>query len=171
MPTIRTRHAFGPRDLERFPREDDALGRSLLARVEGVLRDKGKLPRPSILGFRDDAIERYDIPPIVEQGGNVHAFTSAVAGQPGMEAVCIAGVVGVRRGRGPSTPALVVFLEWEDNRWWSALRMLRDGKLDEDLGALIRLAEDGYPKPRGMGGWWARSRFQGLRLHVNAQVH
>ncbi|MCP4808630.1 MAG: hypothetical protein GY913_08390 [Proteobacteria bacterium] len=169
MPTIRTRHAFGPRDLSRFPSDDDALGRSLLSIVEGAAVD-GKLPRPSILGFRADGVERYDIPPIVEQGGNVHAFAAAVAGQPGMETVCIAGTVGIRRGRGEPVPALAVFLEWEDGRWWSALRMLKERQLVDELGPVIRQAEDGDPKPRGIGGWWARSRFQGLKLQVHAPV-
>ena len=170
MPTIRTRHAFGPRDLTRFPTDDDALGRSLLAIVERVVGEQGKLPRPSILGFRADGIERYDIPPIVQQGGNVHAFTSAVAGQQGVEVVCIAGVVGIRRGRAEPVPALAVFLEWEDGRWWSALRFLRDKQLVEELPASIRSADEGYPKPGGMGGWYARARFQGLKLQVHDQT-
>ena len=166
--TVRTRVAYGPRDPERLPFEDEALGAALYELVEKVVREQGKLPRPCILGLREELVERYDLPGVVQSGGDVHAFTSAVAGQSGVDAVAIAGVLGVRLGGARErVPALVTFVEWPDGRWWSALRVVRDRRLAEDLPVLVRRADEGYPRPGGMGGWWSRSRFQGLSLSLS----
>jgi len=166
--TVRTRVAYGPRDAERFPAGLDALGESLYALVEGVLLDKGKLPRPCILGIRGELVERYDLPGVVQSGGDVHAFTAAVAGQSGVEVVGVLGVLGVRLGGAKQrVPGLCVFLEWPDGRWYSALRVLRDKALVDELPVLIRTADEGYPRPGGLGGWWSRARFQGLSLSLH----
>jgi hypothetical protein len=166
--TVRTRVAYGPRDPERFPSEMDALGRSLYQLIEGVVREQGKLPRPCILGIRDELVERYDLPGIVQSGGDVHAFTAAVAGQAGVEVVAIVGVLGVARGRDRERlPGLCVFVEWPDGRWWNALRIVRDARLHEEMPVMIRTADEGYPRPGGLGGWWSRSRFQGLSLRIS----
>lgn len=166
--TIRTRVAYGPRTPERFPSGDDALGEALYRIVEDVLRDQAKLPRPCILAIREELIERYDLPGVVQSGGSVHAFTSAVAGQHGVEAVAIVGVLGVRfGGTKERVPGLCAFLEWPDGRWWSALRVVRDRKLHEEMPVSVRTADEGYPRPGGLGGWFSRARFQGLTLSVS----
>jgi hypothetical protein len=169
--SVRTRISIGPRDPQRFPGEDDDLGRSLLALVEGAIEEQGKLPRPSLLAFRPEQVEQYDLRPVVKSDADVHRFISAVAGQPGIEAVSLLGVLGVRFGRAPMpTPAVVAFVEWPDCRWWSAVRPLEERALREDWPALLRSAVEGYPRPGGMGGWFSRARREQLQLRVGSSA-
>lgn len=168
--SIRTRVSIGPRDLERFPLEDDALGASLMAMVEGVITDKGALPRPAVLALRPEQIEQYDLKALLESEADIHRFVSAVAGQPGVDAVALLGVVGVRFGRARArTPAAVVFLEWPDCRWWSAVRPLEDRALRDDWPAIQRSAVEGYPRPGGMGAWFSRARRERLQLRMGTR--
>ena len=165
---IRTRMSFAERDPERFPREDDALGRAMLAVLEEHATN-GRMVRPTGFGISADAVEYYDLLPVIRGQHDVHRFVSAIAGQPGMEVVALAGVLGVRIGRAPKpAPGLVVMLEWTDGRWWNATRLLDDRKLRDDWPARVRVAEDGWPRPNGLGGWWSRSRVQNLRLRVSS---
>ena len=132
-----------------------------------IYRDFG-MKHTSHTGIRDELVERYDLPGIVQSGGDVHAFTAAVAGQAGVEVVAIVGVLGVARGRDRERlPGLCVFVEWPDGRWWNALRIVRDASLHEEMPVMIRTADEGYPRPGGLGGWWSRSRFQGLSLRIS----
>ncbi len=165
--SVRTRVAIAPRDLDRFPLDDDALGSSLMGLVEGVITDRGALPRPVVLALRPEQIEQYELKDLLGGGADVHRFISAVAGQPGVEAVALLGVVGVRFGRGGvPTPAAVSFVEWPDCRWWSAVRPLEDRSLRSDWPAIQRAAVDGYPRPGGMGAWFSRARRERLQLRV-----
>jgi len=124
--------------------------------------------RPTGFGFSEEVVEHYDLLPVIRDGHDVHGFVSAIAGQPGMDLVGLAGVLGVRMGRMPKpSPALVVFLEWGDGRWWNALRLLDGREMREDWPSRVRRAEDGWPRPNGLGGWWTRSRVQNLRLRVH----
>jgi hypothetical protein len=169
---IRTRMSYGPRDEAVYPSDDDtALGEALLQRVEQSCVD-GKLPRPVVLAFRGEVLERFDLPPVARSGADVHRFIGAVAGQEGVECVAVAGTLGLRRGGKDSGPGLVVFLEWPDNRWWSAVRPVPRRELDEAMPSVRRHADEGYPRPGGLGGWWSRSRFEGLKLRpVQQTVH
>ena len=168
--TVRTRLSIGPRDPERFPAGDDPLGRSLLSLVEGVIRDKQKMPRPAVLALRAEQVEQYDLKALLETKSDLHRFTSAVAGQPGVEAVALLGVVGVRYNRAAKgVPSVLVFLEWPDCRWWSAVRPLEERALRDDWPAMIRSAEEGYPRPNGMGAWFSRARREQLQLRVGSR--
>lgn len=163
---VRTRTTYGPRDLARFPTSPQALGPKLWDIVEEAAH-RG-LPRPVILGFSAETVEQHDILPIVRGGGDVHRFIAAVAGQPGMEAVALAGAVSVRFPREPQRQqgAVLAFIEWPDGSWWSALRLLQDRQLIADQPAIVRSAWERLPRPGGLGGWWSRSRVEGLQLHM-----
>lgn len=157
---------MGPRSFTRFPVEEEAIGPSVLALVEEAAA-KGP-PRPAVLGLGPEHVEQYDLLPLLRAKADVHRFVAAVAGQEGLEAVGLVGTLGVRFGGRRNKPqaALVVFFEWSDGRWWSAVRPLHERKLRDDWPALIRTAEEGHPRPGGLGGWWSRARFEGLRLQA-----
>lgn len=162
----RTRTTFGPRDLRRFPVEPTELGPKLFAIVEEAAQ-RG-LPRPVILGFSAETVEQHELLPIARAGGDVHRFVAAVAGQEGVQAVALAGAVMVRFARDPAQTraAVMVFVEWPDGRWWSALRILQDRRLVDEHPAIVRSAWAGHPRPGGLGGWWSRARVEGLRLQL-----
>lgn len=164
---IRTRMSFAERDPERYPLEADELGQALMTVLEGHAAE-GRMVRPTGFAISDQMVEHYDLLPVIQSGHDVHRFVSSIAGQPGTEIVALAGVLGVRMGRmKESSPALVVFLEWTDGRWWNGLRMLDNKALREDWPTRVRRAEDGWPRPNGLGGWWTRSRVQNLRLRIH----
>ena len=160
---VRTRGTVGPRDPARFPADDKAIGPCLYGLVEAALTHKG-LPRPAVLGLGTDHVEQYDLLPVVRCGADPHRFIAAVAGQDQLRLVALVGGVSMRaRGR-PPQQALLAFLEWPDGRWWSGLRPLHEQGLREDWPMQVRCAEDGDPRPPGLGGWWSRARFEQLRL-------
>jgi hypothetical protein len=73
----------------------------------------------------------------------------------------------VRAGRTPQpVRALVVYLEWPDNRWWTAWQALDADGAPVGDEPQVRRAVEGYPRPGGMGGWFARARREGLRLNL-----
>ena len=165
---IRLRVAIGKRDPERFPADAAALGHSLAGLAEAVITDREKLPRPVALVIMADQVEQYDLAAVIQAKADVHRFIAAAAGQPGVEAVALVGALGVRFGpRVKPRPALVTFIEWTDCRWWSGVRPLHERRLREDWPAMERSAEEGYPRPGGMGGWFSRARREGLKLRMN----
>jgi hypothetical protein len=166
------------RDPERYPLEDEALGRALLARVERVLENG--TPRPTILAFSADQVWWYDLVPAIQMKADIQRLIAAVAGQDGIDCVGVVGVLNVRVARGRAFPGAVAFLEWPDGRWWSfMLPLVRNsaGQLSKVPAAELieRSAVEGWPRPGGLGGWWSRSRVEGLKLRVhrsgNEQVH
>ena len=160
--------SFSERDPAKFPFEADALGQAMLKVLEDHASE-GRMVRPTGFGIGAEAVEYYDLLPVIRGEHDVHRFISGIAGQPGVDIVAMAGVLGVRIGRMPKpAPGLVVFLEWTDSSWWSATRMLDQKTLREDWPARIRTAEEGWPRPNGLGGWWTRSRVQNLRLQMHS---
>ena len=153
------------RDEQNFPRVDEELMHALYAKVEGALgREDGLLPRPAVVGLGEDQVFFYDVLPLFQGGRDVHRFTGAVAGQDGVEAVATMGVV--RFGpQGSQRLAAMVFIEWPDGRWCSALRPLDEQrKLRDEWPVVTRTAVEGYPRPNGVGGWFSRARREGLKL-------
>ncbi|MCB9743948.1 MAG: hypothetical protein H6741_35510 [Alphaproteobacteria bacterium] len=162
---LRTRASIGPRDPEALPEAPEALGGSLMSRVEAAV-ERG-LPRPVALGISPTHVEQFDLVPLLKAQADLHRFVSAVAGQEGMEVVALLGTFGVRFGRVREPRCSVIcFLEWPDGAWWSALRPLDDKALREDWPAVVRSAWEGYARPGGLGGWWARSRREQLKLRL-----
>lgn len=163
---LRVRVAHGPRDLLRFPEGPDELGPVLLGLVEEKVAE-GKTPAPAVLAFSSETLRQYDVVPVLRAKAELHRFVAAVSGTDELECVALLGVPRVRLGRAKEgTPAALAFVEWSDGRWWSGMRVLKNGELSEDLPAVVRTAEEGWPRPGGLGGWWARGRREGLRLSM-----
>ncbi|MCB9778146.1 MAG: hypothetical protein H6742_06255 [Alphaproteobacteria bacterium] len=163
--TVRLRVNSAARDPERFPLEDEALGAAIFARLCALL-EKG-LPRPAYLVFREDRVEQVDalavlrLPPPHSQ-----RMLSAIAGQEGVLCVALAAPLTLRTGPSTGARCAVVFVEWPDNRWWTAWQPLSDDR--ELLGdePAIRMATEGWPKPGGVGGWFAMARREALTLRI-----
>ena len=175
-PSFRLRMARGPRDLARFPRAplragegdgaaaDDALGEGVFAAVLDALR-RG-LPRPALLAFFAEEVEQVDIAPLAsaDPAHRERMLAALAGGRPGVEAVALVGVLQVRSGRAGGRAA-VAFVEWPDNRWWTAWRFIDEARRPLGEAAVVRRAVDGWPRPNGVGGWFARARREQLRLN------
>jgi len=158
----------GKRDLELFPSSDEDLGMAVYKRLEQYI-ERG-LPRPSALAFGEDQILQYDLLGLLQKGADIPRFLASVAGQKGVEAVATMGIIKM----GPKESgrlAAMTYVEWPDSRWWSAIRPLDGNDLHEDWPAIYRSAIEGYPRPRGVGGWYSRSRREGLRLQLKPTIN
>ncbi|MEE2752155.1 MAG: hypothetical protein VX519_12055 [Myxococcota bacterium] len=161
----------GARDLERLPLGREALVQTLFTQLESAIA-KG-MPRPTCLALGPESVLQYDLQPLVREGSDLHRFVASVAGGDDVETVGIVGVLQSRRGKVPGAFA-VVFVGESDGRWWHAWKPVFQGQ-ETLLGAQrYASAELGDPRPPGLGGWWARSRSQDLRLrvdHLGGTIH
>lgn len=162
--SIRLRIAHGPRG-ERFPADDDALGRALFGML--VERLQVGVPRPTAFVFWSDRVQIVDLPPLLAAPGDAHRHVASLTAQEGAEAMALLGVL-TRRGRGiPPRRFAVGFVEWSDGRWWFAVRPVTDaGRLLDDVGEEVHRAVEGAPRPGGLGGWFSRARFEGLQIRI-----
>lgn len=168
MPKWTLRIRSGKRDLALLPQADDALGQSVLGRLQETASKQGP-PRAAVLAVHGDRIEQFDLA-AVNEVPEVHRgrLLASIAGRQELECGMLAGTMRVSRSGGRQVRGLVVFIEWPDNRWWTAWQPLNEqGKPDEGHEPVIRRAVDGWPRPRGVGGWFSRVRREGLRLRVN----
>ncbi len=168
MTSVRIRMAVAPRDDARFPPDDDeALGRALFDMLATAL-DRG-LPRPAFLIVRPDRVEQIDALPVLRlpQPRGAHML-SAAAGQEGVECVALVAPLTLRTGPRTGARAAVVFVEWPDNRWWTAWQPLDDERTLLGDAPAVRSAEEGWPKPGGVGGWFSTARRLGLRLRLQS---
>jgi hypothetical protein len=165
-PRFQLRVHEGPRDRDRFPSDGDALGRSLFGMLTDAL-EKG-LPRPALLCLDADRLRQVDIVPVLRSlDRDRERMLAALGGQPELECAALAGTLALRTGRGqPPRRALVVYLEWPDNRWWTAWQALTEDRALVGDEPVIRRAEDGWPRPGGVGGWFARARREGLTARL-----
>ena len=165
----RLKGIVGPRDLEKFPKDDDALGMNLFRTVEKAL-SRGR-PAPAAFVLFDGQIDRFSL----RSFGDI-SFRSqqqvlgAMAGQDSVECIALLGAFRFR-GRGPLNGAWVasVFIEWPDNRWWTAWQPLGPNKTLIGESPQVRSALDGSPRPGGVGGWFALGRRKGLKLRVQRE--
>jgi len=166
---LRLRAFVGPRDLEKFPREDLALGQALFGMVRDSLK-KG-LPRPVMLVFRDDQVDRFELAEAMKQPKvKRDRLFGAMASMKGVECMALLGVLRLRvAGPAPAPHSAVAYVEWPDNRWWTAWVPLgRDGK-PVKADPEVRTAEEGSPRPAGVGGWFSMARRAGLQLHLTSE--
>ncbi len=166
-PTFQLRVQVGPRDPERFPRSsDDALGEQLFAMAAGVLA-RG-LPRPAMIVMRSEQVDRLDVVPLLK-AEPVHRvrMLAAIAGQDGVECAALIGALRIRIGpmKQPAQ-ALVCFVEWPDNRWWTCWQLVGSDRTLVGSGPVVRKAVDGWPRPGGVGGWFSLARRAGLKLKM-----
>jgi hypothetical protein len=165
MPGIRVRVTVSPRAPEFAAANDDEFGERLLGKVLALLA-KGGLP-PAALLLRGDNVQIVYLEPLLRATKDSHRVIASLAGQPGVEAVAILGRFTQRQKDGPSRRLAGVFIEWSDGRWWASWRPIsEEGRLiptDEDE---VLRAVDGTARPGGLGGWFSRARFQGLRVDL-----
>ncbi|NOY28184.1 MAG: hypothetical protein GXP62_20150 [Oligoflexia bacterium] len=163
---MRLRVRSGERAADRFPTNEDALGQALFSMLAKAL-EMG-LPRPAFLVFRPDQIDEIDALPIMRMPvRHGHRMLSAIAGQPGVECVALVAALTLRTGERTGARAGVVFIEWPDNRWWTAWQPLSDERVLLGGEPAVRLAAEGWPKPGGVGGWFATARRLTLRLRMS----
>lgn len=161
--------------LPREPGDDDAVGAQLVAAVHRAVQ-KGAAP-PVVLTVRDERIDLFQTQQIVKASMPVDVFLAGLSRSeaPGGGLHCV-GVMGTftRKDR-PGVKQVMVFLEWEDCRWWLWRGLLdADGALLDQTETVLR-AIDGDTKPMRIGGWWSLGRRRGmagrLDTHKSEVVH
>lgn len=160
---IKLRISWAPRD-ERFPRDDDALGHALHSLMSQRLQVGH--PRPTTFVLRPDSVQIVDMAPILADP-DPHRWIAALAGQEEVEAVAVVASLMKRRGKQVLERCASVYIEWPDGRWWWARTLLdAQGRPIPGLDVDVQRAVDGATKPMGLGAWFARARFQSLRLRA-----
>jgi hypothetical protein len=155
----------GPRDLERFPFDDDALGESLFERLSEALEERS--PSPVMLVFREGSFDQFELNGL--DGANRadrERMMAAMAGQEGTLSVAFLALLDIQISRVQRHKAAVVYLEWPDSRWWTAWQLVGEARGLIGEAPFTRRAVDGWPKPGGVGGWFSRARRENLRLHL-----
>lgn len=161
----RLRIRTAPRDPERFPEEDEALGRSVFTLLAGALV-RG-LPRPAFLLVFEDRVDQVDALEILRRPAEAaHTMLSALAGMDGVRCAGLVGVLRASQGRASPVRAAVVYLEWPDNRWWTAWQPMDEDRMLLGDGPVVRAAVDGWPKPGGVGAWFSTARRLELRMKL-----
>lgn len=164
--TRRLQGKTGPRDIGAYPREEERLGRSLFSRVAAAV-PRGR-PAPVVFVLRRETIDWFPLRGIgVATAASRRRILAAMAGQDGVECVALVGAFRFQ-GSGPLNGQWVasVFIEWPDNRWWTAWQPIGDDRRLIGSEPQVRCAVDGSPRPGGIGGWFATSRRLGLKLRV-----
>ena len=157
----------GPRDLDRFPIDETGLGRGLFSSVVKAL-ERGR-PAPAAFVFFEDKIDRFALRVIADRPAFVQQrILAAMAGQASVECFAVLGAFRFR-GRGPMDGQWVAsaFVEWPDNRWWTAWQPFGPNRTLIGDGPQIRSAVDGSPRPGGVGGWFALARRHNLKLRLH----
>lgn len=151
------------RDYGQYPMDDESLGLALFAMVTRAL-DRGR-PAPAFFVLGPSTVDRFSI-------RTLSRFAPAMRGRllgaiPGAE--CMAALGAFRfKGRGAINGQWVAstYIEWPDNRWWSAWQPLGPGGRLVGASPQILSAADGAPRPGGVGGWFAMARRNKLSLTV-----
>ena len=113
-----------PRDLSEFPRQDEALGRSIFS----LLHKQAFMgpPAPQLLLFRSEQIDCFSIHAILKAPPNQRALLLAsIAGQRDLE--CSALLASFQSKRPKNQVGAFCFLEWPNNRWWLGWQQREEG--------------------------------------------
>ncbi len=152
------------RDPEFSAADDDTFGKGLLERV---LKAAGRGPLPPAVLLLGEDVRIVYAGPLLAAAKDRHRVLASLAGQPGVEAVAVLGRFTQRQKGTEPRPLAGVFVEWADGRWWASWRPVEvSGRLiptDEDE---VLRAIDGRSRPGGLGGWFQRARFEGLRAEL-----
>lgn len=167
-PRFQLRIQTGPRDPDRLPLDEERLGMALFGRVTEAL-PRGA-PRPALLLLRDAEVQQLDVVPLLQAPlEHRERLLAAAVGQEGVRCAALAGALSLRRrvgGKVVGQRAVVVFLEYPDNRWWTAWQGVDEQRALVGDGPVLRRAVEGSPRPGGVGGWFARARREGLKLRL-----
>lgn len=161
---LRLQVRSGPR-APRFPRDDEGLGMAMWSMLSRAVA-QGAAP-PAVFLFTAERVFVTGLGPVIADAGQTHRLVAALAGMDGMEAVAMVGLLFRRRRGMPAWRYAVVFLEWPDGRWWLAQRRVDEaGRFAGDADVEVLRAIDDVPRPGGVGGWFTRARFEGLRARL-----
>ena len=161
---LRLQVRSGPR-VPRFPAEDEALGSAMWSVLSRAVA-QGQAP-PAVFLFTAERVLVTGLGPVIADPRRTHRLVAALAGMDGIEAVAMVGLLFRRRRGMPAWRYAVVFLEWPDGRWWLAQRRVDEaGRFAGDADVEVLRAIDDVPRPGGVGGWFTRARFEGLRAHL-----
>ena len=165
MTTVRLHVRQRARDPALLPADDEALGDAIFGMLVQALATG--LPRPVLLVLREDQVDHVDALPILRlPPDETQRMLSAIAGQDQVQCVALAAPLTVRTGPRTGARALVVYIEWPDNRWWTAWQPLDPDNCVMGEERAERTAAEGWPKPGGIGGWFAMARRLSLQLRV-----
>ena len=167
MSTLRLRVRTGVRDPELLPPEgDDALGESMFAHLCSTAERKGP-PRPALVALTTAQVEQYDLMAVHKNPEPARSrLVAAIVGRPELDCGAVAGTMHFTTRQGKRHRALMVFIEWPDNRWWTAWQFLSTEGVPVEGSRVVRRAVDGWPRPRGVGGWFAQCRREQLHLKM-----
>jgi hypothetical protein len=145
---------------------DDELGTSVMGRLLETARERG-LPRPALVAIHSSRVEQFELA-AVRRAAEPHRtrLIASILGRPELECGVLAGTMTIERRGAPPARGLVVYIEWPDNRWWTAWHPVDASGAPVESEPSVRRAIDGWPMPRGVGGWFSRVRREGLRLRV-----
>lgn len=168
-PTIQLQRSRSIRYIGEFPSSDAELGAAFWKLTTERL-PQGR-PKPTFVLVLPDAIESVPAAQVTAHGPLAGLrVCAALAGEPGAEALALVGTVAVRTRRNADpAPALLVFFERPDNRWWLAWSPLNEAGQLRWTDPEVRAAVEGWPRPRGLGGWFSLSRREGLRLERTSE--
>jgi hypothetical protein len=165
---VRVRIGSGPR-LPAFPLDDEPLGQALVERL-GAQLARGPVPPVAILLGPED-VRVVSLGPILQRGGDIHRMLAALTSQPGVEAMAVVAMMFRGRRGGPRERFAGVFVEWTDGRWWGCWRPVDEhGRPIPTDSEDIQRAVDGLARPAGLGAWFSRARFEGLRAEIRAST-
>ena len=147
---------------------DEEIGRSLASSVEKAVGSPSNSPLAVVV--RKAHIDLVELGPVLERGVSLSKFLARltqceVDDDDHVMAVGLMGQMNLRAKKGePGVPTALVFLEWEDSRWWHwrARVDATSKQLDTDSVRVAR-AEDGLSRPTRFGGWWSLGRRRKLR--------
>lgn len=165
MSGIRVRVSVARREPDFPVGDDDVLGQRLVQRVIRAAA-RGPLPPAAVVLRPDDAQVIY-VAPLLEHARDRHRVLASLAGQPGVEGLAIIGRF-TQRQRGVEPRRLAgAFIEFSDGRWWCSWRPVTESGhlIPTDEDEVLRAVE-GHPRPGGLGGWFSRARFEGLRAEL-----
>jgi hypothetical protein len=156
------------RTLEFEATSDEEIGRSLASSVEKAVGSSSNSPLAVVV--RKAHIDLVELGPVLERGVSLSKFLARltqceVDDDDRVMAVGLMGQMKLRAKKGaPTIPTALVFLEWEDSRWWHWRAHVHapSKRLDADSVRVAR-AEDGLPRPTRFGGWWSLGRRRQLR--------
>lgn len=151
-----------------YPDDEDALGLRLMSLLQERLRPvegPRRLPRPSLVLVFRDVVQVVDVLPLLRMGRETHRAIAAFASLEGLEAMALVGVLDRRRQGRPVERVAGTFLEWPDGRWWFSVQNL------DEAGSIASLQPEvlqvmKHPKPRGLGSWFSRARFEELKVQL-----
>ncbi len=173
---VRLRVKRSPRDPAVLPPADDhTLGMAVWDRLAATLA-KGR-PRPALVVVREATVEQFDLVELSRTvGPATPRLVAALAAQidadrqTTVQCTALVGALRLHKPGRPPQPAAVVFVEWPDGRWWTAHAPLAAEGGIQWPAPVVRAAVDGWPRPGGVGGWFAQARRERLVLRLEATV-